>query len=95
MKRDTYTEEFKTQAVELLINSGKTVKQIGEELGVSDKTLWTWKEKFAPEAKKVRGRTPVSEAEQEIMRLRKKIKHLEMEREILKKAAAFFAKEKA
>jgi transposase len=93
MKRKTYTEDFKAQAVDLLVNSGKPVSQIGRELGVSDKTLWNWKEKLAPEVQKVRGKSPVSEADKEILQLRKQIKILEMEREILKKAAAFFAKE--
>lgn len=95
MKRKTYTEDFKAQAVELLVNSGKTVSQISRELGVSDKTLWNWKEKLSPEAQKVRGKSPISEADKEIMQLKKQIKTLEMEREILKKAAAFFAKEQA
>lgn len=95
VKKKTYTNEFKSQAVELLINSGKPVSQIARELGVSDKTLWNWKDRLAPDVRKIRGKSELSEEEKEIIRLKKQIKNLEMEREILKKATAFFAKEQA
>jgi transposase len=88
-----YTEEFKRDAVRLMKNRGKrTVAQIADDLGVTDGMLYKWAEKFdqQPSVKKNdQGET----LEQENRRLRREVEQLRVERAILKKAAAFFAKE--
>lgn len=91
MKRKTYTEEYKRQAVRLVVVEKRPLTQVAKDLGVATSALLRWKnlyrEQLAPEL------PGVESPEQELKRLRKEVKILEMEREILKKAAAFFAKE--
>jgi transposase len=77
--RRKFTPEFKAEAVELLINSGKPIAEISRDLGISDGTLGSW-------VKAAKKRGDVKEKPLETRRLK-------MEREILKKAAAWFAKE--
>ena len=88
-KRNRYPDQFKREAVELVKMPDRPVNQIANELGISDQTLRNW-------VSKAEGPTtaglPVDERE-ELKALRKENKTLRMEREILKKAAAFFAKE--
>jgi len=91
-KNKKYTEEFKRDAVRLMRNRGeRTVVQIADDLGVSDAMLyWALKLDKASTAKRnEQGET----LEQENRRLRKENEQLRVERAILKKAAAFFAKE--
>ena len=86
-----YTEDLKREAVRLWRESGRPVGQVATELGVSKSALSKWGrdlEGFSVEVVD----SPES-PEQELARLRKRVRELEMEREILKKAAAFFAKE--
>lgn len=82
-----YTKEFKSEAVRLVQTGERTMNAIADELGVCRSTLREWVAKAAP-------RAPSSETpEQELQRLRKENRILQMERDILKKATAFFAKE--
>jgi transposase len=96
MARKRYSEEFRVEAVRLAREAkrtGKSAKVVARELGVHPNTLADWMETddmaHAGSGKNTQGLTPEQENEQ----LRKEIRLLKMEREILKKAAAFFAKE--
>ena len=105
--RPTYTEEFKQDAVRLLITSDRTLTDVAESIGVSYWALREWykKSEMAKKPKKAKGElkakppgeeTPqqkLERLERENASLRKEIDSLRMDREILKKAAAFFVKE--
>jgi transposase len=91
-RRARYTEEFKAEAVQLARSSPeKSIRQLAYEIGVADQTLRNWV-KQAQIDRGERGGLNTEERE-ELRRLRKENKILRQEREILKKAAAFFAKE--
>ena len=84
-----YSNEFKAHAVEVVRVTGKTATEVAKDLGVSLAALCRW----VGQAEKRKAR-PEGEAEQEeLKRLRKEVETLRMERDFLKKAAAFFAKE--
>jgi transposase len=86
-----YPMEFRREAVALLKRSGKTVPQLAGELGVSPQSLRNWARQLAVDAGKAEGLT--SDERDELRRLRRELKNVTEEREILKKAAAFFAKD--
>lgn len=87
-----YPEEFKEQAVKLAITSGRTRKQIAEELGICYKTLSAWVRLYQDKSGKPVLAISASERE-ELIKLRRDIKRVEMERDILKKAMSIFSKE--
>ena len=88
-----YTEDFKRDAVRLMEKRGKrTVIQIAEDLGVNERLLYDWANKFGSESS-TEANAAGESLEQEVLRLRKDNEQLRMERSILKKAAAFFAKD--
>ncbi len=96
MARKKYTDEYRAEAVVAgreAKRSGKGIKAVARNLGVHPNTLAEWVRaddfKHAGDGKNTSGLAP----EQEVEQLRKENKLLKMEREILKKAAAFFAKE--
>jgi transposase len=86
-----YTLEFRLEAVRLLRSSGRSVPQLAKELGVSPQTLRNWSTQLDIDEGKAEGLS--SSEREELRRLRREVKVLTEEREILKKAAAFFAKE--
>ena len=87
-----YTDEFRREAVRLLRNGDRSVPQLAKELGVSQGSLRTWEGRLGGDVKN--GGEGLSSAERdELKRLRRENRILAEEREILKKAAAFFAKE--
>ncbi|MGC4851888.1 transposase [Micromonospora sp. DT4] len=93
-----YPEQFRRDAVDLVRSSGRSLREVGQELGVNHETLRNWVNaaKAADAAGRGRshGEEPVSADErEELRRLRKKVAELEVEKEILRKAAAYFAKE--
>ena len=90
-KRKQYTEEFKVEAVRLLLDSGKPVSIIAKELGVSEYLLGRWKHAIQGNAN-VGGKGVLSRDE-EINKLRRELKRVTDERDFLKKTAVFFAKE--
>jgi transposase len=86
-----YSKEFKKEAVQLLRSSDRSIPQLAKELGVSDGSLRNWLKQADIDEGKTEGLT--TEERQELTRLRREVKILQQEREILKKAAAFFARE--
>ncbi|MEN8180160.1 MAG: transposase [Pseudomonadota bacterium] len=92
-KQNHYTSEFKESAVKLAIKSDQPVSVTAEELGVNKNTLHTWISKYrGPQLQKA-GQVENEHLYDELKRLRKENKRLTEERDILKKAAAYFAKE--
>ena len=89
--RPPYPGEFRREAVELVRSSGRPVKEIAKDLGVSDQSLHAWVERAEIDAGRAPGLT--SEEREELRRLRRENRVLREEREILKKAAAFFVRE--
>ena len=87
-----FTEDFKREAVRLWEESERSQREIAEDLGVGISTLCKWAKRYGSQQPTEVVDTAES-PEDELKRLRKRVAELEMEREILKKAAAFFAKE--
>jgi transposase len=89
-KRQKYTKEFKQEAAKLVIEGGYTQVEACKSLGVANKNLSRW----VAEAKGAKAQQSTKAPESaELLRLKKEINQLRLEREILKKAAAFFANE--
>ena len=87
--RIRYTEEFKLGAVAQVTDKGHSVTSVAGRLGVSAKSLYDWVKRYGAQQDKI-----VSSAEHdEIKRLKAELKRLTEERDILKKAAAYFASE--
>lgn len=86
-----YPPEFRREAVRLVRESGKTMTQIAADLGVSLESLRHWVRRYEIDAGEREGLTTAER--DELRRLRRENRVLRMEREILKKAAAFFAQE--
>ncbi len=92
-KRRNYTQEFKDEAVKLIIQQGYSYAEAGRNLGVNPNLLSKWKREIENNASNDLSPGNAVAIQSELKRLRKENKRLRMEREILKKAAAFFAKE--
>lgn len=93
-KRPNYTKEFKQDAVKLVIEQQYSCPEVGRRLGVAASNVTRWVRQYRQEQQDLsEGGIPRKGLEAEIRRLKKENKRLEMERDILKKAAAFFAKE--
>ena len=94
MEKKLYTKEFKEEAVRLVTEQGLGVKQAATELGVSYSGMRKWlKDKKHKGGGAFPGSGHLSPEDQKIRDLEKRVRLLEMERDILKKATAFFAKE--
>ena len=87
-----HTDEFKSEAVELVERSGKGVPEIAEDLGINARTLYHW---LAAQKPKVMSNSSTSEPDlaAENKRLRRELEIMRQERDILKKAMGVFAKE--
>ena len=90
-KRRQFAEEFKADAVALVLEEGRSMADVARSLDMTYQTLGNW----VRQAKTDRGERAglTSEEKKELAALRKKCRQLEMERDLLKRAAAFFAKE--
>jgi len=87
-----YTREFKLEAARLVVEHGYTFKEAAKRLGATDWSIRQWVKKFRQSGELPPVGTPQPEAD-EMRRLRKENKRLQLENEILKKAAAYFAKD--
>ncbi len=85
-----YPQEFKEEAVALVKEQGYTVPEAARSLGIATNILYRWKDKVEQHSQ---GEALTEDERSELQRLRKENKVLRMEKEILKKASAFFAKE--
>lgn len=91
-KVSNYTQEFKRSSARLAANSDQSINKTAEELGVHVSTLHGWVRRYEPNANKQPATGPDNLAE-ELKQLRKENARLRQERDILKKAAAYFANE--
>jgi transposase len=91
-ERRRFSREFKLAAVKKVVEDGMSVAEVSRDLGLSENLLHTWKRKLI-EAGAVSA-APADSPEEELQRLREENRRLKMERDILKKATAFFANEK-
>jgi transposase len=90
--RRRFTEEFKQQAVRLVLDEGKSVTSVARELDLVASALGDWVKRA--QADRSQGRTGLTSVErEELVRLRKALRIAEEERDILKKATAYFAKQ--
>jgi transposase len=92
--RRSYTAEFKAEAVKLVTEQGYSVAEAARSLGLNDNLIRNWKQAFEAKGDQAfpgQGKLPA--IEEEVRRLRAENKRLLAERDILKKAAAFFARE--
>ena len=92
--RKKYSKEFKLDAIALVEDHGYNNSEAARNLGINANMLGRWiKEKHADDGQAFRGNGVLTPEQEEIRRLTAQVKRLEMEREILKKATVFFAKE--
>jgi transposase len=90
MTNKRYPDEFKIEAVRQITDRGHSVADVSKRLDVSTHSLYAWVKKFGPDAKVNQSR---NEEQAELKRLRKELQRVTEERDILKKAAAYFAKQ--
>jgi len=89
MSSKRYTEEFKIEAVKQITERGYSVYDVAQRLGVTTHSLYTWRKKYASGSQC----EATLDQSAEIKRLRAELKRVTEERDILKKATAYFAKE--
>ena len=94
-KTTPYSAEFKAGAIQLVMEEGRVAEQVSRELGIASSTLSEWLKQARRRTEQGSGSVGALslEEKQELLRLRKENRILQMEKEILKKATAFFAKE--
>lgn len=95
-ERKVYTAEFKQEAVKLSEQPGVSIVQVAEELGISDHSLYKWRKQAREQgglAFPGNGKLALTEDQRENQRLRKELERVKQERDILKKAVGFFARE--
>jgi len=93
-KRKHYSKQFKIDAVKLVTEQGYKVAEAARNLGIHHSSLRNWKKQLETDGNQsFPGKGHMTSDKEELYRLRKEVKKLQMEREILKKAAALFANE--
>ncbi len=91
--RRQYTEEFKTEAVRLVRDSARPVAHVARDLGIADHLLYRWRAEQPQAEHQGHTRQSMRAEQEELARLRRENATLKQERDFLKRAAAFFAKE--
>ncbi len=91
--RRSFTDEFKAGAVRLVLEEGKTIPQVARDLDVSASVVRIWVERARADRGQGKPGVLTTAERQELADLRKEVRVLRMQRDILKKAAAFFANE--
>ena len=91
--RRRFSDDFKRDAIRLVIDEQYTFQAAAKAVGVSEKSLRDWHKRLAPAPKLCGENATADELREENKRLRRQLKRAELEREILKKATAYFAKE--
>ena len=90
-KRQKYTKEFKLEAVRMC--AGRSIAEVARSHGITDKQLYRWRQTLSSEGDDAfRGQGKRTALEEENWQLKQRVRQLELEQEILKKAAAYFAK---
>ncbi len=92
MSAKRYTQEFKDEAVRQVLERGHPAREVAARLGVSEHSLYRWLRLARPSVEEQQA-TDLAEAQREIKRLKKDLERTREEREILKKAAAYFIKD--
>jgi transposase len=92
-KKRKYTPEFRAEAIRLVNEGAKSLAQVAREIGVGHQTLWSWVHQAEVDAGRGKPEELTTDERKELARLRRENAQLREEREILKKATAFFAKE--
>ena len=92
MSSQRFTPEFKEEAVRQVVERGYSVAEVSARLGVSTHSLYKWVKAVTPD-KTEKQAADLLEAKSEILRLRAQMRRMEEERDILKKAARYFARE--
>lgn len=90
MSSKRYTEEFKVEAVKQITERGYSVQDVANRLGTTTHSLYAWRKKYGQGSQKA---AELNGQQAEIRRLRHELKRVTEERDILKKATAYFAKE--
>lgn len=94
-KNRSYDKEFKLNAVHLYKHSGKTGRQLADDLGIPKGTLYQWIKEYEKEGDQgFRGKGIIRSSNEELYKLRKELEDTKLERDILKKAVAIFSKQK-
>lgn len=93
--KSNYTEEFKTESVNMVLDGDTSIYQIAKNLGIKYKTLHRWVQNAMPETNNTQsGKSRIKSLETEVRTLKQQLKRTKQERDILKKAAAYFASQK-
>lgn len=92
-KRRAYTKEFKGETVRLVVEGGRSIREVARDLELTESALRQWVRQAEVDAGRGKPGELTTAEREELQRLRREVKTLRLEREILKKAAAFFAKE--
>jgi len=92
-KRRAFTKAYKAEVVELIRKSGKSINVVAKELDLTETAVRAWVRQAEIDAGRGPAGALTTEEREELSRLRREVQTLRMEKEILKKATAFFAKE--
>jgi transposase len=93
-KRASHTREYKIEAIRLSNEGTRSVAEVAADLGLSAEQLYRWRRVFAKSgATSFPGKGNINSADEELVRLKRELKQVKEERDFLKKATAFFAKE--
>jgi transposase len=92
-RRRTFTEEFKQDAVRLIVGEGYSFAAAAQAVGIGEQSLRQWHARLAPKPQPCGEEASLEQLQEENKRLRRELRRAELEREILKKATAYFAKE--